>query len=171
MSGGKPDDRSAVEDVAEIVEKLGWEVAVAESLTGGLLSNQLARGPNAGSWFRGGLVAYDRTAKYDILGVPEGPVVSETAARHMARGASALFHARCTMAVTGAGGPSGQDGAPPGTVWFAWRVEDLEVAERHELDGGPEAVCAGVCELAIGRLRDLLRERLAGDGGGGSGPA
>jgi nicotinamide-nucleotide amidase len=79
--------------------------AVAESLTGGMLTGNFAAGPRASEWLRGGLVAYHSNAKHDILEVSKGPVVSERAAREMARGAAHLFGADVTGAVTGAGGP------------------------------------------------------------------
>jgi nicotinamide-nucleotide amidase len=54
-------------------------VAVAESLTGGVLSQALAGTGDAGEWFAGGVVAYRNATKYRALGVPEGPVITPDA--------------------------------------------------------------------------------------------
>ncbi len=70
--------------IAELAAADGVRIAVAESLTGGLIACALAASPGAGQWFRGSVVAYDSDVKHDVLGVPPGPVVSATAASAMA---------------------------------------------------------------------------------------
>ena len=65
-------------------------VAAAESLTSGRVAAQLGAAPEAAEWFRGGLVAYHDQVKHGLLGVPDGPVVCDRAARQMARGAARL---------------------------------------------------------------------------------
>ena len=59
---------------------------MAESLTGGLIASRLVNVPGASAWFRGGVVAYHSQVKFDVLGVPTGPVVTEPAAAAMAEG-------------------------------------------------------------------------------------
>ena len=53
----------------------GLTFGVAESLTGGLIASRLVNVPGASEWFRGGVVAYHEQVKFDILGVPTGPVL------------------------------------------------------------------------------------------------
>jgi len=55
--------------------------------------------------------------KFAVLGVPEGPVVSEEAARAMADGARAVLGADVGLSITGVAGPDSQDDQPPGTVF------------------------------------------------------
>jgi nicotinamide-nucleotide amidase len=107
-------------------------LAIAESLTGGGLSQSFAAAPGSSGWFLGGVVAYQKPVKFAVLGVPEGPVVSEAAAVAMAEGVRALLGADVAAAVTGAGGPDGQDGQPPGTVWVA-----VSAHGAHERPGAP----------------------------------
>ena len=111
------------EELAQAVSKAasrdGRRLAIVESLTGGLVCSDLAASPGSSEWFRGGVVAYDRTTKHGALGVPDGPVVSEPAVRTMAEKAADMLGADLTLAVSGAGGPEPQDDQPPGTVWFA----------------------------------------------------
>ena len=73
--------------VGAVLRQDGRTLAVAESLTGGLLASAFARASGSSDWFRGGIVAYSSVVKYDLLGVPEGPVVNGTAALAMASGA------------------------------------------------------------------------------------
>ena len=79
-----------VSDLSELVAK-GWSLAVAESLTGGLLADRAARLPNAARWFRGGLVAYHADVKRDLLGIGDAPPVSEASARSMAANVARLL--------------------------------------------------------------------------------
>jgi nicotinamide-nucleotide amidase len=127
-------------------------VAVAESLTGGLLASRFAQAEGASDWFRGAVVAYTAEVKHRLLGVRPGPVVSRQAAVDMARGARHLLDADVAVAVTGVGGPEPQDDLPPGTVWVAVAVDDCEAAELHTLEGDPARVCAASCDVAIALL-------------------
>ncbi len=127
----------------------GFTVATAESLTGGLLSNALAQRKAASEWFRGGVVAYASEVKFQVLGVRPGPVVTEEAARQMARGVADLLGADLGVATTGVGGPDPEEGLEPGTVWLAARGRHETITRLHHFDGDPEAVCAATCKAAL----------------------
>ncbi|HEY0641178.1 MAG TPA: CinA family protein [Pseudonocardiaceae bacterium] len=143
--------------IAEHATTTHVSVAVAESLTGGLVSSALAAATDAGSWYRGCVVAYATQVKHDLLGVPEGPVVSAAAAAAMADGVRRLLDAEVAVAVTGAGGPSGQDGRPPGTVFIGVSHRGGTHAEHRFY---PEDDPALVCELAAADTLSLLRDAL-----------
>jgi len=132
-------------------------VAVAESLTGGLLSSRLARMEGASQWFRGGLVAYASDVKRSLLAVPPGPVVSESAVLHMAKEATRLFGADFAVAVSGVGGPEPQDGLPPGTVWIGVHGPHGATAHLHRFDGDPPTVCDRTCDAALDLLAAAAR--------------
>jgi nicotinamide-nucleotide amidase len=109
-------DDEAIEDaVARALD--GLTLGLAESLTGGLVSSRLVNVVGASAWFRGAVVSYASDVKYDVLGVPEGPVVSEVAARSMAEGAQRVLGSDVGLAITGVAGPDSQDGQAPGTVY------------------------------------------------------
>jgi len=109
-------DDEAIEDaVARALD--GRTLGLAESLTGGLVASRLVNVVGASAWFRGAVVSYASEVKYDVLGVPEGPVVSEEAARSMAEGARRVLGADVGLAITGVAGPDPQDGQAPGTVY------------------------------------------------------
>ena len=63
--------------------------------------------------------------KYDVLGVPEGPVVTEEAAAAMSEGACRVLGCDVGLAVTGVAGPAEQEGVPVGTVFFATTVDGV----------------------------------------------
>ncbi|HEX3979590.1 MAG TPA: competence/damage-inducible protein A [Acidimicrobiales bacterium] len=111
------DDEAIEDSVARVLLAEGLTLALAESLTGGLAASRLVNVPGASRWFRGSVVSYASDVKFSVLGVPEGPVVSEAAARSMAEGARHVLGADVGLAMTGVAGPDPQDGQPPGTVF------------------------------------------------------
>jgi nicotinamide-nucleotide amidase len=149
---------SSVDQLAQRLRSHSLSLAVAESLTGGLLASQLAAGPEAGRWFSGGVVTYTREAKQKVLGAGDGPLVSEETAWKMVEGVTRLFGSSAAVAVTGAGGPDGHDGAEPGEVWIAARVGDLARTCRYDFDGSPHAICDQTCLSAIDLLASVLDE-------------
>lgn len=155
-----PDDLSDDDDadrlaarVAEVLD--GRTVAVAESLTGGLLANALARAEGSSDWFRGGVVAYASEVKHDLLDVRPGPVVAEAAAVAMAERTATLLGADVAVAVTGAGGPDPQDGQPPGTVWMAVTAGDGTRSVLHRFDGDPPEICR---QTVVAALRHVIEQ-------------
>jgi nicotinamide-nucleotide amidase len=143
--------------IARLVVSRDLTVAVAESLTGGMLSGHLAQAEGASGWYRGGIVAYASDVKYDVLGVPRGPVITRAAAVGMAEGVAKLLGADAAVAVTGVGGPDSQDGQPPGTVWVASFVMGDIDATKLNLTGSPPEVCEKTCEKALQFLTHHLQ--------------
>lgn len=146
-------------------------VAVAESLTGGLLVAELVSVPGASSVVAGGVVAYQTEVKHSLLGVPaallaEHGAVHPDVAAAMATGVRerlTIAHARPTfgIATTGVAGPDPQDGQPVGTVYvgIAWEnhVEVVPLA----LEGDRQAIrSATVAEslAALQRVVERFRE-------------
>ncbi|MEU7812683.1 CinA family protein [Pseudonocardia sp. NPDC049154] len=157
-----PDDIAAT--IAERASAAGRTVAVAESLTGGMVASALARAEGAAEWFRGSIVAYSSEVKHDLLQVPEGPVVSEPAARTMAGRVRELLGADLAVALTGSGGPDPQDGRPPGTVYMAVDGEPGgEEVLRLDLEGEP----ADICDAATKAALELIAARLETEQGSG----
>ena len=109
--------------VLDLCRRSGYALAAAESVTGGMIASRLVGVPGASEVFRGSVVAYEGEVKRELLGVPEGPVVSEAAVRAMAEGVCRLLRADCSVAVSGVAGPASSEGEKPGTVWMATAVE------------------------------------------------
>jgi nicotinamide-nucleotide amidase len=142
--------------VGRLLLERGLTVAVAESLTGGLVASRMVSVPGSSGWFRGGVVAYDSQVKFDLLGVPEGPVVSETAAMAMADGVRRILGADVGLATTGVAGPTEQEGHPPGTVWLGVALGDDVDAVQVRLPGDRDRIR----QMTVISLVDRLRRRL-----------
>ncbi len=110
------DDETMESVTLDLMRDRGITLGLAESVTGGLVSGRLTAVPGASDVLRGAIVSYASDVKFDLLGVPEGPVVSEAAAGAMATGVRRVLHADVGLALTGVAGPAEQDGMPVGTL-------------------------------------------------------
>ncbi len=150
-------DEESMEVVAsKLLLAHGLTVAVAESVTGGLVASRMVGVAGASSWFRGGIVSYASAVKFDLLGVPEGPVVSSDAAAAMAVGVADRLGADVGLSITGVAGPEPQDGQRPGTVFVAVSDERATVVQQLALPGDRERVRQFAAISAV----DLLRRHL-----------
>ncbi|MDA3029676.1 MAG: CinA family nicotinamide mononucleotide deamidase-related protein, partial [Actinomycetota bacterium] len=113
------DDQTMESVVLSMLADRGWTLGVAESVTGGLVTGRLTAVPGASKVLRGGIVSYASEVKFDLLDVPEGPVVTEEAALAMAHGVRRVTSADVGLALTGVAGPDSQDGMRPGTLFAA----------------------------------------------------
>jgi nicotinamide-nucleotide amidase len=151
------DDESMEHTVANLLLGQGKTLAVAESLTGGLVAARLVNVAGASAWFRGGVVTYATDLKHLLLDVPEGPVVSEEAAAAMAEGVRRVMGADVGLGVTGVAGPESQEGLRPGTVFLSVAAgEGAPVTTMVRLPGDRERVRQFACIS----LLDLLRRTL-----------
>jgi len=151
------DDESMEDAVARRLIAHGLTFGVAESLTGGLIASRLVNVPGASGWFKGGVVAYDSQVKFDVLGVPAGPVVTEAAAAAMAKGARRVTGADVGLGITGVAGPDDQEGVRPGTVFVGLALPGRPVQSRElRVPGDRERVRQYGAISAL----DLLRRAL-----------
>ncbi len=150
------DTDSMASAVGRLVEEKGLTVGVAESLTGGLVGAALAEVPGSSAWFRGSVVAYHPTVKFNVVGVPEGPVVAAEAAEALALGAARVLGADIGLGITGAAGPEPCEDQPPGTVFMATAIDGQAISVGTHIRGDREQVR----HLAVINLLNLLRLRL-----------
>ncbi len=148
-------------DVLDVLVRRGETLAVAESLTGGLLAATIVDVPGASRAFRGGVVAYATELKVVLAGVPVelldkcGPVHPETAAA-MAYGIRKRCQADWGLATTGVAGPDPQDGIPVGTVYVALSGA-RSVIRRRNLTGDRATIRTGTVDAALDLLATTLR--------------
>lgn len=155
------DDDTMESVVLDLLEQRGWTLGAAESLTGGMVGSRLCDVPGASRVFRGSVVAYSSDVKHSLLQVPDGPVVSETAAIAMAVGARRVLGTDVAVAATGVAGPDPQEGLAPGTVCLATVIGDPEAGGdvaslQLQLPGRRQQVR----EFSVITLLGLLRRRL-----------
>jgi nicotinamide-nucleotide amidase len=153
--------------IALLAER-GLTVAVAESLTGGLLVAELIRTPGASAVVSGGVVAYNTALKHSLLGVDadllaaNGPVDPEVA-RQMATGVRTALAvdgraADIGISTTGVAGPAPQDGKPVGTVFVAIAIGAEARVYPLLLSGTREDIRNAVVSESLVQLREWLRE-------------
>ncbi len=162
------------EDQFERIAEQGWRIAVAESLTGGLLADAFVSVSGASSVFSGGIVAYDTALKHSVLGVDEqllidsGPVHPDVA-RQMARHVRSVCQVRreqgedpliadIGLATTGVAGPDPdpQTGQPVGTVWLGISSRLGDRAVSKAFDGDRQAIReATVREILVELAHEL----------------
>jgi nicotinamide-nucleotide amidase len=110
--------------VAELSSR-AQTLALAESITGGLIAARLTSVPGSSAVLREGFVVYSPEAKQRTLGLTPaqtqpGQIVSQATAVAMAQGARERSGATFALALTGYAGPGGGDAtSPEGTVCFA----------------------------------------------------
>lgn len=150
------DDETMESVVLDRCRELGWSVAVAESVTGGLVGGRLTSVPGSSDVFVGGIVSYATALKQSLLDVGDGPVVSESAAREMASGIRSLTGADVGLALTGVAGPGEQDGQPAGTLFVGIETPLSAEVHRANLPGLREQMRQFSVITALGQLRRAL---------------
>jgi nicotinamide-nucleotide amidase len=160
------DTRDTLDSVAALAQGLmarRWQIATAESCTGGLIAAACTELAGSSAWFDRGFVTYSNEAKQDLLGVPSALIaahgaVSEPVARAMAEGALRRAGVQMAVAVTGIAGPTGgSPDKPVGTVWLAWAVQGAATeAVCHVFQGDRAAVRQQTCQRALQGLLERL---------------
>ncbi|HET6817836.1 MAG TPA: CinA family protein [Mycobacteriales bacterium] len=155
------DVRGDVVEVHQLLAAAGASVAVAESLTGGLLGAALTSMAGSSATFRGGVLVYATDLKETLGGVPgplldaEGAVSAEVAAA-MAAGVRDRTGATYGVGLTGVAGPDLQEGHPAGTVFVAVAGPAGGQVRSLRLSGDRAAIRAGTVDAALEMLRDVI---------------
>ncbi|MEU9121608.1 CinA family protein [Streptomyces sp. NPDC048506] len=155
---------SAAAGALELLAGRGQSLAVAESLTGGLVAGALTAVPGASRVLRGSLTAYATDLKRELLGVDgsllaaRGAVDAEVA-RQMAGGVRRLLGADWGIATTGVAGPDPQDGQPVGTVFVAVQGPDgAGRVRRLALSGDRDRIRRDTIDAVLALLLSELTE-------------
>jgi nicotinamide-nucleotide amidase len=145
--------------VLDLLREREWTLAVAESVTGGLVSARLVAMPGTSDVLKGSVVAYMSDVKQSVLGVTADKVVSAECARQMAEGVRTLTGADVGLSVTGVAGPEPQDDQPVGTVFFGLALPGRDVESvGTRLPGQREQVRQFATISLLNLLRMALRE-------------
>ena len=150
------DDDTMESVVLQALRDRRLTLGLAESVTGGLVAGRLTAVPEASDVFRGSIVSYASEVKFDLLGVPVGPVVSEAAAAAMATGARRALGADVGLALTGVAGPSEQDGMPVGTLCVGIALGDHVHTRTLRMPGQREQMR----QMSVISALDYLRRTL-----------
>jgi nicotinamide-nucleotide amidase len=150
--------------VLKLLEERGLTLALAESITGGMIGEMITRVPGSSKVFMGSVVSYSNDMKNRLLGVSEATLrehgaVSHQCAREMALGAKKAGAAYVGLSVTGIAGPEGGTPEKPvGTFLLGLSTPDTTLTRGFLLPGTREWIRT----LAAMQALDLLRRHLLG---------
>ena len=158
-------DQKAASEVLEALAAQNLHLAVAESLTGGLLTSAFVDVPGASKVLLGSIVAYQSDLKSQLLGVSraliqeQGAVDPEVVAQ-MAAGIRAKLASKTAtlessvvgIATTGVAGPDSQDGKPVGTVYIGISSSVGDYVYPFEFEGSRREIRGAAVSAALGAL-------------------
>ncbi|MDR0396597.1 MAG: competence/damage-inducible protein A [Oscillospiraceae bacterium] len=156
-----PDDTMACIAARRLIQS-GKRIALAESLTGGLLAASLVAQPGVSSVLEEAIVSYANSSKIRRLGVSEESLrehgaVSERVAQEMAEGIRKSAGVDIGISTTGIAGPDGATAIKPvGLVYAALSTKDRAVVKRLELNGRRDDIRLLACLHATKLLLDEL---------------
>jgi len=157
--------------VAEVSQQLaqsGLTIAVAESVTGGMLGEALTTYPGGATYFMGGVICYSNALKVKLAHVNPSTiatqgVVSEAVTQEMATGIQRVTGASIAVATNGVAGPHPLGQAEVGTVIIGFRFQQDVVIKRLEIEGNRSLVRQRATLAALGILKQWLMSQQKGD--------
>jgi nicotinamide-nucleotide amidase len=156
------DDDTLAGVVAEMLRSRGSTLALAESCSGGLLSDVITDIPGSSEFYRGGIVAYSTYAKANLLNIDSALLalegdVSEAVAKAMAKAAREILRTDFGLGITGIAGPlSDSSNSPVGLVYIACSCDDKIIARKLNLVGDRRVIKERSVQAALDLLRNLL---------------
>jgi nicotinamide-nucleotide amidase len=158
------DGRSMEQVGLDLLRAHGYTLALAESITGGMMGEMITRVPGSSETFMGSIVSYSNEMKMSVLGVTQDTLTNRGAVSHqcaaeMAIGARRTANADVAVSVTGIAGPDGGTPEKPvGTFYIGLATPDAVLTRRFFLPGDR----SWVRTLAAMQGLDMLRRRLLG---------
>ncbi|HHV71133.1 MAG TPA: CinA family nicotinamide mononucleotide deamidase-related protein, partial [Clostridia bacterium] len=156
------DDKDMEDIIAELLKKNKMTIALAESCTGGLISDRLTNIPGSSEYFDRSVVCYSNKAKVELLNIDEQLInmygaVSPEVAIAMAEGIRKISNTNLGLAVTGIAGPDGGTAEKPvGLVYIALATQNGAIYEKHMLAGGRKGIKYRASQTALDFLRKYL---------------
>lgn len=148
-------------EVANLLGKSNLKIAVAESLSGGLLSERLTRVPGSSKYFLGGIVCYSTLIKLQFCGVSPATLsqfgaVSSQVALEMATGIQNSFKADIGLSLTGYAGPDRQHPQNTGLVFLGVRFQKKQRVHPFRFEGDRSEIKAKAAQAAVVQLKQWL---------------
>ena len=143
------------------LEEKNLTIAVAESLTGGLVAASLTEIPGASKVFKGSITAYVDEIKQNVLKVNEETIlkftsISEQVALEMAINVRKIMKSDIGISTTGVAGPEKSAGFAPGLVFVAISIGDHNMCQKLEITGDRSKIrnqtVQEILQLTLSRL-------------------
>ncbi len=154
---------SLLKSVVNLLEERRLTIAIAESMTGGLLSQYLTSIDGSSRYFMGSIVAYSYFAKEKVLGVPHHLIedfgaISKEVAEALAQNAAELLNTDIGVGITGNAGPDAQEGKPVGLVYVGLYYKgNTKVLEKF-LSGSRSEIREQTVDFALNIILESLKE-------------
>ena len=165
VGGGAPEASPA--ELAEVLRGTGMTVAVAESITGGMIGSLITDQPGSSSYFAGGVIAYSNEVKRAQLGVApalfdSAGAVSREVGEAMAQGVRSRLGTSLGVGVTGIAGPNADGTSKPvGLTYIAVASEGHVESREFKFDGDRASIrrqaAAEALRMLIAEARSLRR--------------
>ncbi|MGN0771787.1 MAG: CinA family protein [Christensenellales bacterium] len=155
------DDETLEEKVVKLALEKGVRIAVAESLTGGMICSRIVNVSGSSGVLNEGLVTYTNAAKVKRLHVKlttlrDYGVVSEQTAKEMALGLRSKDNA-LVVATTGCAGPgSDADDSPVGLAYIGVAGNNGVDAYKLNLEGERNVIRKSVTDKALYLLLNYI---------------
>jgi len=151
--------------IGSILREKGWTLSVAESCTGGLVSDRITNISGSSDYFEGGIVSYSNRAKTIQLSIPVrvleqyGAVSSQVAGR-MAQGVRKAFRTTFGLSTTGVAGPTGgTKKTPVGRVFIAISEGKRTRVSKETFNGTRQTIKRKAAERSLILLHGFLLEK------------
>ena len=149
--------RTTDQQISDLLRKSKQTVAVAESVTGGLIASRLTSVAGSSDYFIGGIVCYSSRIKVVQVGVPAAlisqyGVVSKEVAISLAEEIKKRFRTDVGIAATGVAGPAPIPPAPVGKVYIALASNREAEWKELNLQGGRNEIREKAAQAALGLL-------------------
>jgi nicotinamide-nucleotide amidase len=154
--------QSMEEVVGQLCTLHKWNLALAESCTGGLIAHRLTEVPGSSTYLDRGVVTYSNKAKQDLLGISPAILrkygaVSAQVAEAMAKGIRAKSHVALGVSVTGIAGPGGGSAKKPvGLVYMAIDGPRGSQSQRCQFWGNRTEIKFRTSQAALDMIRRYL---------------
>lgn len=155
-------DEELEEALGKILTEKKLTIAVAESCTGGLITDRLTDVSGSSNYFRQGVIAYSNESKTKLLGVPEEMItahgaVSKEVAEAMAAGIRTVAGTDIGLSTTGIAGPTGGSlSKPVGLVWIGYSDKNTTLALKFTLGDNRRRTKERAAQAAL----ELVRRKL-----------
>ncbi len=141
-------------------------LAVAESLTGGMVCSRICQVPGVSKVFLEGIVSYTNQSKISRLGVSRETLKKYTAvsietAKEMASGVCKNLSADIGISTTGVAGPElfDEDGNPRGLVYIGIAWGNDVWGYEYNLEGSRDYIRNKASDICLDKLFETINER------------
>jgi len=151
-------------ELAQRLRKPLCTVAVAESMTGGLLAERLTRIPGSSDYFLGGVVCYSPLLKVQLCQVAPATLrqfgtVSRETTLEMAKGIHKLTKCDLAVSITGVAGPGLENNEAKGTVFIGLHYANNTTVHKLDCEGTRLEIRERTTTAAMMLMKHCLTEQ------------